>query len=86
MAKLTRLGRVQLPAPTRDWLSTALSYPSIELLPLTPEIVVQANDLPELDHKDPVDQILIATALVHGCPIMTLDRIIQNYRHVEKFT
>ena len=36
VAKLTALGRLTLPAPLGQWLRQALTYPGVQLLPLSP--------------------------------------------------
>jgi PIN domain nuclease of toxin-antitoxin system len=51
-------------------------------LPLSPQVAVEATDLPGDFHRDPADQIIVATARVHDCPLMTLDKKILDYPHV----
>ena len=48
------------------------------LLPLTPEGAEAANALPP-HHADPMDRMLIATALAEGATIITSDRIFAAY-------
>jgi PIN domain nuclease of toxin-antitoxin system len=83
VAKLDLLGRVQLPYPINAWLQFALAEPGIKLLDLTPAIVVEANHLPGDFHRDPADQLIVATARVHGCPLVTQDGKIRQYPHVQ---
>ena len=83
VAKLSVLGRLVLPKPIGDWLTFALNEPDIQLLALTPPIAVEANSLPGNFHRDPADQIIVATARVHGCPLITLDGKIRQYPHVQ---
>ena len=40
--------------------------------------------LPGEFHRDPADQIIVATARIHNCPIMTMDEKILAYPHVQK--
>jgi PIN domain nuclease of toxin-antitoxin system len=82
VAKLIERGRLALPLPVEDWLTTALSYPGVELLPLSPRIAVESTQLPGEFHQDPADQIIVATARVHTCPLMTADQKIRAYPHV----
>jgi PIN domain nuclease of toxin-antitoxin system len=86
IAKLVECGRLVLPSPVLDWLDTGLSYPGIELLDLTPEIAVESAALPGEFHRDPADQIIVATARVHDCSLLTADRKILDYAHVQKAT
>ena len=83
VAKLDVLGRLPLPLPIHDWLKFALAEPGIKLLDITPEIAVESNHLPGTFHRDPADQLIVATARVHGCPLVTLDGKIRNYPHVQ---
>lgn len=51
-------------------------------LNLTPEIVVESTELPGEFHKDPADQIIVATARVHEAPLLSSDEKIRRYPHV----
>ena len=39
--------------------------------------------LPPPIHQDPADQIVVATARFHRCPVVTADRRIRAYLHVQ---
>jgi PIN domain nuclease of toxin-antitoxin system len=82
VAKLVELGRVVLSCSLEDWLDQALSYPGVQLIALTPEIAVESTRLPGDFHRDPADQIIVATARVYGCPLVTSDEKILRYPHV----
>ena len=71
------------PIPTADWFIIALAYPGITLLPLTPQIAVESTRLPDKFHKDPADQIIVATARIYNYPLVTYDAKILNYKHVK---
>jgi PIN domain nuclease of toxin-antitoxin system len=46
----------------------------VSLLHLTPQIIVESTQLPQPFHRDPADQLLVATAArILQCPIMTAD-------------
>ena len=49
---------------------------------LTPAIVVESTRLPQPFHKDPADQMIVATARIHDCPLVAGDDKILNYVHV----
>lgn len=83
IAKLLEYGRIELPCPLGEWFEYALSYPGIGLLELTPEIAIESTRLPGRFHRDPADQIIVATARVHGCQLVTSDEKILEYAHVE---
>ena len=82
IARLAGAGLIELPTDTLTWISDLLGYPSVQLLPITPEIAVRAYTLPEPFHRDPADRILVATALEFSCPLLTSDRSIVEYPHV----
>jgi len=82
IAKLVEYGRLELPCPLEEWFEQALSYPGIHLLPLTPQIAIESTRLPEEFHRDPADQIIVATARVYNCPLVTSDERILNYPYV----
>lgn len=84
IAKLVEYRKIVLPCPVLEWLDKALSYPGARLLDLTPEIAAESAALPGEFHRDPADQIIVATARIHKCPIATVDRKILLYPHVEK--
>jgi PIN domain nuclease of toxin-antitoxin system len=82
IAKLVEYGRLELPCSSEEWFEQALSYPGIQVLALTPEIAIGSTRLPGEFHRDPADQIIVATARVYGCPLVTSDEKILNYPHV----
>lgn len=84
VAKLVEYNRLKLPSPVADWLDQALAYPGVRLLDLTPRIAVESTLLPGTFHRDPADQMIVATALIHNCPLMTVDAKILAYPHVQK--
>lgn len=83
VAKLVERGRLELPCSVEEWLDLALGYPGVRLLELSPEIAVASTRLPGDFHKDPADQIIVATARVNGCPLVTSDQRLIFYKHVE---
>jgi PIN domain nuclease of toxin-antitoxin system len=83
VAKLVELHRLVLNQPVLDWLRQALRYPGVRLLELTAEVAVESTQLPGTFHRDPADQIIVATARVHGCPLLTADQRMRSYPHVQ---
>lgn len=81
VAKLVELGRLELSVPVDEWLGRALQ-PPVQLLPLSPEVAVGSTQLPGSFHRDPADQLIVATARLLDCPLVTLDRLIRAYPHV----
>jgi PIN domain nuclease of toxin-antitoxin system len=84
VAKLVEVGRLQLSIPVEQWIAQALAYPGVELLELTPRIVVESTRLPGEFHRDPADQMIAATARVYDLPLPTANSKLLNYPHVRK--
>ena len=83
VAKLAEGGRITLPLPVGEWLTMALTYPGIRLLGLSPQVAVESTQLPGVFHRDPADQIIVATARLYRCPLVTMDTKIRAYAHVQ---
>ena len=82
VAKKVEGGKMDLALPIKEWLRQALGLKGILLLPLTPEVAVESTLLPGVFHKDPADQIIVATARIYDCPLLTADEKILDYPHV----
>ena len=82
VAKLVEYGRLRLDCALEEWMEQALAYPGMALLPLTPHIAIESTQLPGTFHRDPADQIIVATARVHDLPLLTVDRLLMDYPHV----
>jgi PIN domain nuclease of toxin-antitoxin system len=80
VAKLVEYGRLELPCELHEWFNQALGYPAVQLLALTPEIAIESTRLPgQFPHRDPADQIIVATARIHGIPLLTADEKLLAY-------
>jgi PIN domain nuclease of toxin-antitoxin system len=84
VAKLVEYGRLKLDRPVEVWIETALAHRSVALVHLHPRVIVESTQLPQPFHRDPADQLLVATARVFQCPIMTEDAKLLSYPHVER--
>ena len=82
VAKLVEYERLKLDRTVGLWIESALAEPGVSLLPLHPRIVVESTQLPQPFHRDPADQLLVATARIFQCPIMTEDSKIAAYPHI----
>ena len=70
VAKLVEINKLTLHCRIGEWMETALIYPGIQLVELTPEIAIESTRLPGEFHRDPADQIIVATARIHECPFI----------------
>jgi PIN domain nuclease of toxin-antitoxin system len=82
IAKLVEYNRLELPCPLQEWFYEALSYPGVRLIELTPEIAIESTKLPGEFHRDPADQIIVATARLYDSSLITSDSKILKYPYV----
>ncbi|MDJ0732049.1 MAG: type II toxin-antitoxin system VapC family toxin [Crocosphaera sp.] len=85
VAKLVEKNRLNLTYPVDEWLNIALSYPGVQLLNLTVPILVQSTQLKDF-HNDPADQIIVATANIYKCALLTADSKILKYPFIQVLT
>jgi PIN domain nuclease of toxin-antitoxin system len=91
LARKEACGDIDLSMPCHEWLEKiALPRDKIKVLDISPEIAVDATRLPRpfvnaqgKPHKDPADQIIVATARCHGITLLTSDKIILRYGKVK---
>ena len=80
VGKKHQLGKLPLPLPLTEWFQRALSQ-DVEVLPITPDVVTDAMSLPDFPNRDPGDELIVATARVHGLTLLTTDTLLRKYRH-----
>ncbi|MGI8929093.1 MAG: type II toxin-antitoxin system VapC family toxin [Candidatus Limnocylindrales bacterium] len=74
----SRLGRLELPAPSDVYLPRLLQRFSFGVLPVAEAHALRAGSLPMI-HRDPWDRLLVAQAQVENLPILTADPAIDQY-------
>jgi PIN domain nuclease of toxin-antitoxin system len=84
IAKLSDYKRLVFDTSVEFWLREAILYPEIEIVNLNIDIIPDATDLPGSFHKDPADQLIVATSRILKIPLVTLDEKILKYPHVNK--
>lgn len=78
-SKLVEVGRLELQIPLSEFYRLAITQ-ELTVLPITPAVAECAGTLESRGfHKDPADQLIVATALVHGLKLVTNDSRIQNW-------
>lgn len=82
MAKMLELGRAEITVPLDDWLAEIESHPLLTVLPLSARIVAESVRLGADFHRDPADQIIVATARCHGLKLLTADERIRRWGRV----
>jgi PIN domain nuclease of toxin-antitoxin system len=76
-------GRINVKIDPKLWLDNAIKKSGIKVIELSPEIAMESCNLPGDFHKDPADQIIVATARIHNLTLLTKDQKILQYRHVK---
>lgn len=79
IAMLIDKERLTIGVPLVDWLQIAFESIGAGEAPVTGEIGRIAGCLPASIHGDPCDRIMIATAQVLECPLLTADEKILDY-------
>jgi PIN domain nuclease of toxin-antitoxin system len=85
VALLVKKGRLELTMEVEEWIARSESLPALRFVPVDNRIAILSNHLPGELHEDPADRIIIATALTLGATLVTRDRKLQDYPHLETF-
>ncbi len=78
ICKLVEYDRLALPCTLEEWFAQALALPGLSLVDMTVAIVIESTRLTGF-HKDPADQIIVATAISLAIPLVTADQKILAY-------
>jgi PIN domain nuclease of toxin-antitoxin system len=60
------------------WFRKSIEQHQLDVLPLSPEILMAANRLP-WHHKDPVDRFIIASAISQKAVVVSTDQVFARY-------
>ncbi len=77
-------GRLLLSLDPAIWLRQAERAPAVSYLPVDRTILILSAQLQGEPHGDPADRILIASAQLHGIPLVTVDTLIVGYARSRK--
>jgi PIN domain nuclease of toxin-antitoxin system len=79
IALLVDTERIGLDIPVEAWIERFVDRPGIVAAPLTHGAAARSYRLHHLEHRDPADRLLIATAIELGCPLVTYDERIARF-------
>jgi PIN domain nuclease of toxin-antitoxin system len=79
IALLVDCGRIELDVPVAAWIERFLDRPSVEASPLSHGAACGSHQIHHLEHRDPADRLLIATAIEQACPLVTYDERILRF-------
>jgi len=83
VARKEAKGELVFGMPLADWFRLASPQNRVKVIESSPEIAIDATRLPEWAHKDPADQLIVATARIHRLTVLTSDGRILSYPHVK---
>ena len=80
---MAKRGKIELTISPSEWLSFALGHLKTQVIPISADIALDSCNLPGQFHKDPADRLITSTARISQLKLITKDRKIRNYQHVE---
>lgn len=80
---LIKKNRLNINTLANNWLDKLENLSYIHFVPVDNKIAAESVNLVDLPEKDPADRIIIATALNMGAKLVTSDRKILDYPHVQ---
>lgn len=78
IAKLVSLKKLNVTFSLDEWFDELEQDAGLKVLPLNSRIILESSRLGEKFHRDPVDQLVVATARVHGLRLLTVDHSIKD--------
>ena len=78
---LAERGRVVLDPDPHRWLREAMSTSPIAEAPLTIDVAL-ASRMVDVEHRDPADRFIVATAKVYGLTLVTADARLLRCRDI----
>ncbi|OEU48968.1 MAG: twitching motility protein PilT [Desulfobulbaceae bacterium S3730MH12] len=83
IALLVARGRLKLTIDISDWVRKTEGLTFVRFVPVDNTISLRSVSLPGNFHTDPADRIIAATALTMGIPLISKDRKILDYSHIQ---
>lgn len=72
--------RLGLSDSVEYWIETAIEFPKLTVLPLTPIGAAEAARLTDSFHGDPTDRMIVASCLQAGAALVTKNRALRAWR------
>ena len=70
--------RLYIPVPIREFADRLVQIDVVEVLPVDTETWLQSIEL-QWEHRDPADRVIVATAMLRNCPLITSDETIRRF-------
>ena len=78
LAQLAVRGRIRTSAPLEGWLNDMAGHPTVEIIPITPQIAAEGAQLGPALPNDPADRLIVATARSLHLTLLTADERIRE--------
>lgn len=82
IARMVAIGKVILAKELREWIREGLRSLGANSLVVDHEVAAESYRIPQPFHRDPADRMLVASARLHDCVLLSADRLILDYPHV----
>lgn len=79
LTALDTMGRLRLASPAASWIRDVLEVSGLRIVPLSPEVAVDAGAIPRDALADPIDRLLVASARQAQATLITADERILEY-------
>lgn len=79
IALLVDSERIRLDVPIASWIDRFVGRPGVSPVALSHQAAARSYQLHHLEHRDPADRLLIATAIDLDCPLVTYDERIARF-------
>lgn len=76
---LIKKKKIAISISVNEWLSKVQNIPGLEVIDLFIAILIESCNLPDLEHKDPADRMIISSTRGINGHLMTLDSKIIEY-------
>jgi len=83
---LVSRGRMTLRSDPQSWFDRVSQKPGLQLVKISPAVLIASSFLPGKPPNDPADRIFAATVRAHGWRLVTRDRLLLDYAragHIE---
>jgi len=82
IAMLASKGRIVINIPIKEWVERVVANLDINLIDLSPDILIESSLLPNYEHRDPADRMIIASVRSTNSQLMTFDQKIIDYANI----
>lgn len=79
IAMLALKGKICFSVPLNEWVNKLVSNVKVNLIDISPEILIESCSLLNYNHQDPSDRIIIASCRKIDSHLMTFDQRIITY-------